>query len=109
MKKNLQHYFDRLDNTYRGFTRLTAVFRFGSSVVGQMTIARRLEAVRAISHIFFKSMNWLTEGLADDEHGLHPSSSFIIDDDGVSSLKPSLQCPGGFSPLNKVRQREKCR
>ena len=26
-----------------------------------------------------------------------------------SSLKPPLQCPGDFSPLNKVRQREKCR
>ena len=26
-----------------------------------------------------------------------------------SSLKPPLQCPGGFGPLNKVRQREKCR
>ena len=26
-----------------------------------------------------------------------------------SSLKPPLQYPGGFSPLNKVRLREKCR
>ena len=53
-----QPFFDRLDNTYTGFTRSTAVIRSGSSVVSQMTIARRLEAVCAISHIFFKTMNW---------------------------------------------------
>ena len=77
------HYFDRLDNAYTGFTRSTAVIRFGSSVVGQMTIASRLGAVRASSHIFFKTMNWVTEGLADDEHGL----ILIV---GTSSLKPLM-------------------
>ena len=62
--------FIRLDNTYTGFACSTAVIRSGSSVVGEMTIARRLEAVRANSHIFFKSMTCLTEGLAGDDHGL---------------------------------------
>ena len=59
--------------------------------VGRTTIARRLEAVRAISQIFFKSMNWLTEGLADDEHGL------IFIDETSSSMsrwfQPSKQSP----------------
>ena len=86
-----QPYFDRLDNTYTGFTRSTAVIRSGSSVVGQMAIARRLEAVRAISHIFFKSMNWLTEGLADDDHGL----IFIVETSSSMSrwFQPFKQSP----------------
>ena len=85
-----KHYFDRLDNTYTGFTRSTAVIRSGFSV-GQMRIARRLEAVRAISHIFFNSMNWLTEGLADDEHGL----IFIVETSSLISswFQPSKQSP----------------
>ena len=41
-----------------------------SQVVGQMTIARWHEALCAISNTFSKGMTRLTEGLADDDHGL---------------------------------------
>ena len=33
----------------------------------------------------------------------------MISISSFSSLKPPLQCPGDFSALNKIRQREKCR
>ena len=96
-KKICQPYFDRLDNTYTGFARSTVVIRYGSSVVGQMTTARRFEALRAISHIFSKA--WLVS--------LKDLPMMIMG--SYSSLQPPLQCLGGFSPLNKVRQCEKCR
>ena len=84
-----QPYFDRVDNTYTSFTNSTAVIRSGFSVVGQTTIARRLKAVRAISHIFFKSMIWLTERLADDE------LIFIVETSSSLSkwFQPSKQSP----------------
>ena len=65
-----------------------------------MTIARRLEAVRAISHIFFKSMNWLTEGLADDEHG----HTFIVETSFSMSrwFQPSKQSPSTRKIAMKV-------
>ena len=91
-----QPYFDRLNNTYTGFAHSTAVIRYGSSVAGQMTTARRFEAVRTILHIFSKA--WLVS--------LKDLPMMIMG--SYSSLKP-LQCLCGFSPLNKVRQCEKCR
>ena len=63
----------------------------------QLTTARRFEAVRAISHIFSKA--WLV--------WLKDLPMMIMG--SYSSLEPLLQCLGGFSPLKKVRQCEKCR
>ena len=88
--------------TYTGFTRSTAVIRSGSSVVGRTTIARRLEAVRAISQIFFKCMNWLTEGLADDEHGL----IFIVE---TSSSMPRWFQPSKKSPSTRKMSMKRTR
>ena len=90
-EKFFQPYFDCLDNTYTGFARSTAVIWSGSSVVGQMTIARWLKTVRAISHIFLKSMSCLTEGLADYDHEL----IFIVETSSSMSrwFQPSKQSP----------------
>ena len=96
-EKFFQPYFDCLDNTYTGFARSTAVIWSGSSVVGHwqsLVDSRRYVRFRTF---FSKACLVSLRDLP-----IMIMSSF-------SSLKLPLQCPGGFSPLNKVRQREICR